>query len=218
VLKKVQLDSLASALSPQGRIMHESGHVASHLLKPKTAPSGDSAYCYTGAAPCGWTRWTPEFGHAAFEEAYALFFADVTLWLPSSVAPTSCTSQNRCLVNSDFNIEETHWAVNPSTCDWTNEEERWPISVERMLWDVYDSVAEVGAENVSEGAGNFWRLFANMTQYSAGINDHQIDEIWQNSARTVIDDYNGRNAEDYEFWYANYVDIQNQRDINCNAM
>jgi hypothetical protein len=39
-----------------------------------------------------------------------------------------------------------------------------------------------------------------------------------NAARTVIDDYDGRNGEDYEWWYSNYVDIQIQRAINCNAL
>ena len=212
--KRIQIDSLPSALSPQSRIMHESGHVASYLLNPRMIPDAN-AYCYDGN--CDWSRTSPEWGNVAFEEALALHFADVTLWLPSSVAPTSCASQFRCAVNSNNNIEETHWAVNPSTCNWGDEEERWAISVERMLWDVYDSVAEVAEENVSEGTGHFWRLFANVTQYPAGIDDHEIDEIWKNSARTVIDDYDGRNAEDYEFWYANYVDIHDVRAMNCNA-
>ena len=56
-----------------------------------------------------------------------------------------------------------------------------------------------------------------MSQYPADIDDHDIDEVWQNPARTVIDDYDGRNAEDYAFWYANYVNIHDLRAINCNA-
>jgi hypothetical protein len=86
-----------------------------------------------------------------------------------------------------------------------------------MLWDVYDTVADAPYETVGEGAGNFWRLFANMAQYQAGINNHQIDEPWQNAARTVIDTRDGRSSEDYEFWYANYIAIDDMRDTNCGA-
>lgn len=229
--KRIQIDSLVSALSPQARMMHEAGHIASYLLNPYTA-MGNTKYCWDQlgattptppATSCTWSMNTPEWAAASFEEAFATFFGDVVLWQVNATVPTSCLSNINCAVNANTRIEQTNWAVNPNTCSVTaaNPESRWPLSAERMLWDVYDTVADAPYDTLGEGAGNFWRLFANMTQYGVGINDHDIDEPWQDAARTIIDDRDGRRAADYIWWYANYVSypvLLDTQASNCGAL
>jgi hypothetical protein len=202
--KKIQLDSLTSALSPQHRMMHEAGHVVSYQLKPNHG--GYSQYCWPNATgSCTWSQGSAEWGSAAFEEGFATMMADTTLWNPDAVAPTSCLSSGRCSVNVNTNIETTHYpyATNNCSLSATSPEARWPISVQRFLWDVYDSHNDCDGDTIQEGWDAYWRLYAVMQTYPNGVDDHQIDEVWSSTSYTTIDDLDGRGATDYNHHYIN---------------
>lgn len=225
-LKRVQIDSLNSALSPQARMLHEAGHVASYLLKPFVSGSN---YCWTqagatappaGQPACTWGRLSAEWAAASFEEAFATFFGDVTFWSATATDPTTCNSSARCAVNAANRIEETHYAGATNNCSTAaaNPENRWPMSTLRTLWDAYDVQNDATNETFQEGAGNFWRLFANMTQFPNGVGNNQIDEPWLSTAYTTIDNYDGRSIRDYTAWYANWLDIDDAADVNCDPL
>jgi hypothetical protein len=117
--KKIQIDSTGSVFSPQSRILHESGHVVNYLMKPYHL--GFFNYCYPntvapdgvgGATPCQWSGPSTndaEWADVAFEEGYATFSADNSLWAPNSVNPTSCISQVACADNSNTDIEQSDY-------------------------------------------------------------------------------------------------------------
>jgi hypothetical protein len=228
VSKRVQIDSVGSAFSPQGRIMHESGHVANYLLKPYHGTPGTNAYCWdtadsTSPVPpatsCSWSRNSPEWGVAAFEEALATFSADNTLWYPNAVDPTSCTTQGRCSNTSTNRIEETHYAYDTNSCDVTDAtpESRWPISGQRLLWDIYDDHDDADGDTVAEGAGAFWHMYANMTTYATGVADHAIDEPWSSTSYTTVTKWDGRGMSDYAVHYGtNYTSVGTLSVDNCS--
>jgi hypothetical protein len=204
---KIQLDSSAM-FQVQGRIMHESGHVASGLLDSHL---NGGNYCWPSTVSstgsfCNWSLGTPEWAAASFEEAFATFTADSTLWSPDAVEPTSCLSQGRCDHAVDGNlIELTHYPYSTNNCSLNvnDPEARWPISTMRYLWDIYDNHNDADGDTIAEGWSNYWRMYGNLTNYPSGTSPGQKDEPW-NSTYTAIDDYDGRGA----ILYQSHYDIQ----------
>ncbi|PTL83442.1 hypothetical protein [Vitiosangium sp. GDMCC 1.1324] len=195
--KRVQLDENA-AFAPQGRVMHEMGHIASYLAKPYNG-AGGNGYCYpsTSNFPAGcqwWTLNTAEHGTAAFEEALATFLADSALYWPDSPEPHSCLAASAPCATGSFNLETS----SGSAC--ATGESRWPLTAMRFLWDVYDSVDD--QETVAEGAGNYWKMLNVLALYDNGTSTLQIDEPW-NATYTAIDNWDGRGSYSYRMNYFN---------------
>jgi len=225
--KRIQIDSDSSSRKPQARMMHEAGHVANYLLKP--FHYGFTNYCWdsSGAttAPdggtCGWSRTGPEWAAAAFEEGFATFSGDNTLWFPNAVAPTSCNSTGRCTLTSSNKLEETHFPFSTNNCDTSVDtpENRYPMSTMRLLWDIYDSTNDADGDTMAEGTGAFWHMYANMANYASGVSNHQIDECWSNTNFNVVDTRDGRSTSDYVFHYTNnYVDVGLLSTSNCSPL
>ena len=228
--KRLQLDSTVSAFSPQGRILHESGHIVQYLMKPF---HGDALnYCWdqngsTSPVPpattCPWSTGekAPEWAYAAFLEGYATFIGDTTLWWPNAVEPTSCLSQFTCPVTDDTRIEKSDFPYSKFMCDTSaaTPEIRWPMSTMRTLWDIYDDHNDADGDTVVEGWGNYSRFFTNLQNYPAGVADHQLDEPWSNTSYNVIDDSDGKGCYDYVYWYTlSYLNVDILWNDNCSPL
>ncbi|AKI99243.1 hypothetical protein ATI61_106618 [Archangium gephyra] len=195
--KRVQLD-VGAAYAPQGRVMHEMGHIASYLAHPYSG-TGGNGYCYPSTSnfpdKCQWwTLNTAEHGSAAFEEALATFLADSALYYPNAPAPHSCLASAAPCAPGQFNLETS----SGSAC--ASGENRWPLTAMRFLWDVYDSVDD--QESVAEGAGNYWKMLNVMALYDNGTESLQISEPW-NSNYSAIDNWDGRGSYSYRLNYFN---------------
>lgn len=76
-----------------------------------------------------------------------------------------------------------------------------------------------GCDTVAEGINGYWHLYGNMASFPSGVADHQIDEPWSNTNYNVIDNYDGRSAEDYVFWYnQTFLNVSVLRADNCSPL
>jgi hypothetical protein len=218
--KKIQIDSESSARMPQGRMMHEAGHIANAVLQPRQ--NGDN-YCWQETSSCGWSINGAEYGSALFEEGFATFSSDNTLWLPDSQVPTTCITEAPCAVNQDTRLEDSNFAHSTNFCTLAsstpnNPENRRPISLVRLLWDVYDSNNDADGDTMAQGFNNFPSMYVNLQNYAAGTSDNQIDEPW-NSTRTSVTEPDGHSALDYATIYSNnYVNILTLNLSNCSPI
>jgi hypothetical protein len=161
---------------PQARVMHEMGHAAIQTAKPWKLPNLPD---YNGLP--GWTYKQPGWKVNAWEEAFATFLADSTIYWPNALQPHTCsTSKNACQPGL-FNIEESDY---PWYLKCATEEERWPLSGMRALWDIYDDQNE-GYDNVSLGWA-WWPIWDVLSLYPDGTARFAVDEIWDSSRTTVI--------------------------------
>jgi hypothetical protein len=201
---RVQLDGkTGTGLSPQGRMMHELGHIASDV--EQAAFKVVKNYCWPDTAPvppatsCTWAPTTKEWGTDAFEEAFATLGANVTLWDGSATNPTSCISSGTCFSfgspKSGTNIEASSFPHTTNNC--VTNEGRWPLSHMRFMWDVYDWHNDADGDTIQEGSDCFWCLFTNLHGYAAGTGSDQVNEPWYDSTLTTIDNYDGRGSISY---------------------
>lgn len=93
----------ASAFSPQARVMHEMGHLASFKAnRDQTRSQTGQLTCFpstawsSSSAPCGWSLSDDEWAVISFEEAVATFFADVALYQSNAASPMTCLSSSYC--------------------------------------------------------------------------------------------------------------------------
>lgn len=205
----VTIDSTNSALMPQGRILHELGHIANGLSKPFTATL---AYNYpTQCTGCGtWSLNTAEWMSAGFEEGLATFVGDVAMYWHWATQPTTCLSSGSCALTT-FHIEDS----SGTSCG--TDQNRWPINVDRYIWDVYDSVDDPGF--VDTTSINYWQIFTTLNAYPSGTANNQIDEPW-NSTFTAVDNYDGRSSADFEFRLNALYSINSAtlRSNNCGSL
>ncbi|WP_437566176.1 hypothetical protein [Sorangium sp. So ce542] len=210
--KTVTIDSATSAFQPQGRIMHELGHIASYLSKPFVATLAynyPSTSCPAGST-CGWSLNSAEWQSSSFEEGIATFFGDVANYWFDAPVPTTCLSSSWCSTAA-FNVE-TSSGLNASCA---TDEERWAISVERFLWDVYDDQVDT---NYNDSVSiSFSQFFSTLDGYASGFSNRQIDEAWSSSSYTTIDNHDGRNQDDFVFNLnsVHSVNAATQADNNC---
>lgn len=203
----ILIDSPQAALTPQGRIMHEMGHFAVYVAKPYNPAMG---YDYPNQCRyCGtWGPTTQEWQSAAFEEGIASFFATAAMYSAANPNPTDCLSAGYC---------ELWWNNIETSTGWGScsaGEDRWPLSHERYLWDVYDSVVD---GNYSDTISvPFWYFISSLLNYPTGTNDQQHDEPW-NASYSAIDDYDGRSSGDfyYNFYVRFGIDTAYQVVSNC---
>lgn len=220
--KRVQLDANAG-FSPQARVMHEMGHVASFQTH---AWQSTNNYNYPNtAAGGGWSQNTGEWSVSAFEEAFATHYGSISFWGDNSVMPTSCLSSATCysggvpvtasnLEASSFSGATNNCAAGATPPTAANAPEgRRPISHMRFMWDVFDNRND--GDTYTANAGDFWKHLANLAVYPEGTGANQIDEPW-NSARTSVTERDGRGSSSYAFNYkANFANVDQQRTINC---
>lgn len=199
------------AYAPQARVMHEMGHIAVHKANPFKSIKN---FCYPNQR-CDQPSWypsNPEWRADAFNEGIASFIASVALYRPEAVAPHNCVGifQSAC-INEDNNLERS----NGASC--ALDEDRWPLSTERFLWDIYDDVREDYVVAADYDRRPFHEFFDRLADYPDGLADHNDDEPWGDSARTVVDNYDGRSGEDMKYWFdVNGFNPFNQRALNCN--
>jgi hypothetical protein len=220
VNKRVQLDDQAQ-WSPQGRIMHELGHIATYTARPWKKVS---VYNYDGTGEY-WDWATPEFGSAAFEEAMASHYGNMTFWnRHASVTPTTCTSNGftcysgagATLPNTDFELTSFPAATNNCIVN----ESLFPISAMRFLWDVYDNRNDATGDTYSAGSGDFWQHASLMQLYEAGTSLHQHEDPW-NPTKTAVTEPHGRASASYAWNYVNRAylpSIDMLRTVNCSPM
>jgi hypothetical protein len=206
--KRIQLDANAG-FSPQGRILHESGHVADYIEKNYHGTSAQGSYCWPntaapdgvgGGTPCGWSLGADaEWGSAAFEEGLATFSADNTLWPPGQLQPTSCLSSVDCPINGSTNIEQTDYPYATNNCSTVaaNPESRWALTVMRYLWDLYDNNNDADGETISTGNGAFSDMYDTLGDYPTGVGYEAIDDPWSDTTYTTVTNFDGRGAISY---------------------
>lgn len=208
--KTITIDSTNSALMPQGRIMHEMGHIANYLSKAFRAPI---AYSYpTQCTGCGtWSLGTTEWASAAFEEGSATFVGDVAMYWHWAPQPTTCLSSSSCSTGT-YHVETS----GGSSCASGNE--RFPINVERYIWDVYDTLQD---SNYADTMNiNYWQYFVVLSNYASGFANNQADEPWTNSNYNAIDNYDGRSSSDFQSVLNTVYSLNSatQRSNNCGSL
>ena len=98
------------------------------------------------------------------------------------------------------------------------DEHRYELSVQRYLWDVYDSVDDAAYSDTigANTSSSLWygALIDELATYGAGTGNGQINEPW-NSALTSIDAHDGRSTSDYQAKINESTTTQ--RSNNCSA-
>jgi hypothetical protein len=223
--KRVQLDANA-AFAPQARVMHEIGHVAEYVTHPWQV-GFDYTWSPPGqpAGPVLWGYGGPEWASAGFEEAFATHYGNIALWFDNAVTPTSCfVSQGHCynaagtIPLAATDVEVSNSPPNTNNCDVSagTPESRWPISIMRFLWDVFDN-RDDGNDTYSANQGDFWKHLHNLAWYPEGTLVDQHEEPW-NSTKTAVTERDGRGAMSYSNNYAvNVRSIDFLRVNNCSA-
>ena len=201
--KLIQL-STDAPFAPQARVMHEMGHVASYLANPR-AIGNDYCWPDTGGV-CGWSAGTPEWQAAAFEEALATYFADTALWSASSEAPRSCLSNGAC-IGVGAMLELSQGPIGGGSC--LPNEDRFPRSSERYLWDIFDNHPDPGMnDDISRPV---YEVVDTIGSYPFGFFDHQSMESALN--------LDGNSAFDFmwNYWTETNVQINTFNLLNGNC-
>jgi hypothetical protein len=172
----------AAPFKPQGRIMHEMGHIAS-FRGSGNALQTCRDYSW-GPNTIGWSLDGPEWGCAAFEEGIATFFGDTALYGANAVQPRTCLSDGEC---SDY------WDIERKPTSCPADTGRWPLNIDRALWDEFDN--QVDGETTFE---NLWVFFDTLEDYPAGAENHAREE-WQGDGTTR--DLDGRATFDWMYHY-----------------
>jgi hypothetical protein len=193
-----------SSFSPQARIMHELGHIASYLASRDQSFRSGLNYCYpetSNSVPdCpnrGWRNTSPEWGAVAFEEGLANFLGDVALYSSTARAPLTCLNSGTDCRGGD-SIETS----SRSQCG--ADENRIPLSVERYLWDAFDSNVDYPGELLTK---SYFEFFDAVNGFDNGHDNLQKDEPWVPGTRTCnvngqcqltydLVDLDGRSAND----------------------
>jgi hypothetical protein len=181
--KQVVIDSTDSAFKPQGRIMHELGHVASYLSHPVKLCVD---YTRDGSAN-GWNLKSAEHTCGSFEEGIATFIGDRAIYWASSPQPTTCISSSTC--------STTDWSTEASTGAGTScasGESRWALTTVRYLRDLYDTTNETNDTN-SAPFGDFFDALAG---FGDDAENRDANEPWSDNL-SYLDDKDGRSARDF---------------------
>lgn len=207
----------ASAYSPQGRIMHEMGHIASYRSHKGQEYWQRGVYDY----PCptcddGWNFYSPEWHRSSFEEGFATFLADVAFYGSSAPEPYTCLSgQGPCFESPELSAG--------TTCNVAAQEGRWALSVMRVLRDVYDSVADCAPGGHCDAVSSAYSQFADtMFEFPDGRCNGCENEGWacfiiESKDLCWIENADGRSIYDFAGHYqAKYgVNLSSVLAMNC---
>lgn len=199
-----------SAYSPQARVMHEMGHIASYRAsRDQSYLQAGNQTCYPNTnTGCGWGLDTGEWASVAFEEGMATFLADVALYWPSATAPHTCISAGACGTGV-FNLE----ASEGTSC--AADRNRYPLNNNRYFWDVYDSNVDYTGENLSRGV---WEVIDTIHAADNGYENRQKSEVYYQFIFVWVDDVDGRSAIDFrENWITWGTNSSTQLANNCGS-
>jgi len=203
----ITIDSAGSAYTPQGRAMHEMGHIASYRGSRNQSWHQLGALDYTFGGTGGWSLNSAEFASVHFEEAVATHLADIGLYFDNASQPHTCLSASACATGS-FNLETslgTSCGVNVN---------RQPINADRYFWDNYDSLVDYTGETLNRG---IWEVVDTINAFDPGANNRQQNEMW-NAAGTALDDNVGRSAIDFrENWITWGTNSTTELSNNCGS-
>lgn len=208
---RILLDPQA-AYSPQARLMHEMGHIASYKASRDqrlTQASACAFYSYPSATCVRGATWNPtstEWEAVAFEEAVATHLGDVALYRATATEPHTCLSSSWCRTGA-LDLE----ASMGMSC--APDMNRMPLNHLRYLWDNYDSTSDYPGETLSRG---MWEVIDTLHAFAPGTENRQKDEPFARDGS--IDDLDGRSAIDFrENWLAWGTDSAAQLANNCGA-
>jgi len=183
--KRIIIDSSNSAYMPQGRVMHEMGHIADYVSKPRRVYVN-----YTRDGVNGWNFRSPEYASASFTEGLATFYGDVALYWYWNSQPLSCLSTGACSTSVNNNVERSTGLR--SSC--ASGEERWALTVDRYLRDVYDSTNEWFDTNQE----HYYNFFDVISRFGNGYGNRDKNEPYNSFLGIVwVDDKDGRAARDF---------------------
>jgi hypothetical protein len=201
---RILLDDNA-AFSPQARVMHEMGHIATYKAHGSgyngTGTCAQYSFPSTSCGAFSWDLTTAEWEAAGFEESVATHLADVALYFPNAASPHSCLSATACGTNS-FNIETslgTSCAAN---------QERVPLNHMRYHWDNYDTGNDYFGENMN---APMWDVLDTLASYPPGTGNGQKNEASGS-------DLDGRSTIDFrDRWGARGVGSGGMLLNNCGS-
>lgn len=201
-----------SAYSPQARILHEMGHIASYRAsrdQEYRQAGGYTCYPDSSSTGCGWSLGEAEWASIAFEEGVATFLGDVALYAPWATAPHTCLSAGACGTGS-FN-EETSGGTACATDD-----NRRPINNIRYFWDIYDSNSDFSGETLNRG---MWEVVDTIHAFDDGTDNRQKNEVWSVFLWIwSVDDVDGRSAIDFrDNWITWGTNSTAALANNCNS-
>ena len=210
--KLIHLDPNA-AFAPQARIMHEMGHIASYLSHSGQSFRHLARYCYpsdSSSSSCGWGMTTPEWATSQFEEGYATFLGTRAIYGQQNTTPYACLSNSHC-VSNPIEVSDGNY----SNC--SAGENRWPRSVTRFLWDIYDSNADYSTETITR---NYYTFFDTLASYGSGDGNREKNEPWDGGWWWSVDDLNGRSGVDFRVNYQNLygVNVFQPWENNCRPL
>jgi hypothetical protein len=182
-------------------VMHEMGHIASHLSNRDQTFNGMRSYCFPAIdGTCDHSFESEEWAHASFEEGTATALAAVALYYPWATAPHLCRGTWACGTGG-WNFESS---VLTGNC--TASHARRENNVTRYHWDNYDSVVDYAGENLQRGV---WEILDTLNAFNNGTAGLQKDEHWGG-------DLDGRSARDFEYnWYLWGTSSWTQLTNNC---
>ena len=209
-LNRITLDP-AAAYQPQGRIMHEMGHLTSYRASRDQSfnqPGKCEFYSFPSTS-CGvnsWSLGSAEWEAAAFEEAVATHLGDISLYRATATQPHTCLSASACATSS-YNVETslgTSCAANQN---------RAPLNHVRYLWDNYDANADYAGETLNRP---MYDVIDTLYSFENGYDNRQKNEAF--GVGNVIDDLDGRSPVDYrEKLLAAGVSSATQLSNNCGS-
>jgi len=202
-----------SEFSPQGRILHEMGHIASYKSKTRSLTHG--SYCYplqevTNADQCsdgssnGWSINSSEWRGVALEEGRATFFGDVSIYWNTSPDPRTCLSSSTC--GSNGGLESS------PTCSGSIG--RQALQADRYMWDIYDSVND-GTDTLH---ADYFSFFDTLAALPTG-REWGESESFRASSGSSVDCWDCFHAWEWHNAMLNHyggaIETQNQYFQNC---
>lgn len=179
-----------SEFTPQGRILHEMGHIAAG--KAAGAAMDPGSYCYpTEFAPkngqvCpiessrGWQMTSNEWRGVALKEGMATVLGDIAIYWHGAVDPRTCLSTGECPASRSI---ETSVAC-------TGTVGRTALQMVRYLWDHYDAQVD-GNDHVHKPyyvfvdtlnaipAGTSWGQKSSFSDGNGGVDSWDSFHSWE---------------------------------------
>jgi hypothetical protein len=172
--------NLNTPYDPQGRMMHELGHVADFVSAPNQGRGQNPGFDYLGMS--GHTLESQEFLTGAMSEGFANFFAATGLYAQWATQPRICGGTDGS-AGPDLQTcwgASTFWKYNLEALGGCGAGDgRREVAATGYLWDVHDSVPD-GSDNL------FFQLFhfcdamatASCPSYPACYAPGQLHDSW----------------------------------------
>ena len=186
------------------RTAHELGHIASDQLSQLAEARSCSDYSLSGPY---YQMNTREHSCASYEEGFAQFIGDVSRysWNASASADVCLTGQiEDCSIDYDTSY--------PGGVGCNTDQGRWPLSVARFFWDLYDGPGD--SDSIGEP---YYRIVENNYNFLLGSANNQRDEPF--SPDGTVADQDGKGVTDYKSLYnSTYsIDLSVPYVYNCST-